>query len=258
MTDNESNKISIITVVFNGENYLEQTIQSVLSQSYPDIEYIVVDGGSSDSSVDIIRKYETGISKWISEPDEGIADAMNKGIALASGDYLLFLHADDYLYENDVIEKFIEDTKQSDADILAYGVLYGNPNVSLKKKLSRGMSFGINFKTGYLHQGTFCSRELFDRIGMFDTDLKIAMDYDFFLRAYRAGVVCRTEERVISVMRDTGISSQSDWQSLTSRFGEEKRVHEKNASTLFQSVMYRIYWCFYLPYRKTRYLLINL
>jgi glycosyltransferase involved in cell wall biosynthesis len=91
-------KISIITVCFNAEKYIEQTIKSVLDQKNGDIEYIVIDGASTDKTLNIIRQYDSKITKWISEPDNGIADAMNKGIKLATGAYLLFLHADDYLF----------------------------------------------------------------------------------------------------------------------------------------------------------------
>ena len=88
-------KITIVTITYNAERYLEQTITSVIEQTYTNREYIVVDGNSSDGTLDIIKKYESEIDNWISEPDNGIADAMNKGIDLATGDYILFLHSDD-------------------------------------------------------------------------------------------------------------------------------------------------------------------
>ena len=90
-------KISIITITFNSEEHLEQTIESVAAQTYPSIEYIIVDGGSTDGTLDIIKRHEEDIDRWISEPDDGIADAFNKGIALATGDFVYFLNSDDYL-----------------------------------------------------------------------------------------------------------------------------------------------------------------
>jgi glycosyltransferase involved in cell wall biosynthesis len=100
-----NNTISVITVVYNGQDYLEETIQTVLKQTYQNKEYIIIDGGSLDDTVEIIKKYEDSIDYWISEPDNGIADAMNKGLKVAQGDYILFLHSDDYFLENNTLEK---------------------------------------------------------------------------------------------------------------------------------------------------------
>ena len=98
-------KISVITVVLNNKSYIEDCINSVLNQSYKNVEYIVIDGGSTDGTVDAIRKYEKSISKWISEPDRGIYDAMNKGIELASGDVIGILNSDDVYFDSDVLQK---------------------------------------------------------------------------------------------------------------------------------------------------------
>ena len=102
-------KISVITVVLNNKSYIEDCINSVLNQSYKNVEYIVIDGGSTDGTVDAIRKYEKSISKWISEPDRGIYDAMNKGIALCSGDYIGMLNADDMFSDNSVLQTIIDE-----------------------------------------------------------------------------------------------------------------------------------------------------
>ena len=112
-------KVSIITVVYNGIEFLEETIKSVISQTYPNIEYIIVDGGSTDGTLDIIKKYEAHITKWISEPDKGIYDAMNKGIDLATGDWQNFLNAGDSFVSNDVLEKIF--TSDLENITLVYG-----------------------------------------------------------------------------------------------------------------------------------------
>ena len=112
-------KVSIITVVYNGIEFLEETIKSVISQTYPNIEYIIVDGGSTDGTLDIIKKYEAHISKWISEPDKGIYDAMNKGIDLATGDWQNFLNAGDSFVDNNVLEKIF--TTNLENITLVYG-----------------------------------------------------------------------------------------------------------------------------------------
>lgn len=111
--------ISVITVVFNGEKYLEQTIQSVINSSYPNLEYIVIDGGSSDSSLDIIKKYEDCIDYWVSEPDKGIYDAMNKGTIAALGDYTLHINADDLLFDAQCLETIINEIQNENKEELS-------------------------------------------------------------------------------------------------------------------------------------------
>jgi len=116
-------KITIITITLNSEQYLENTITSVINQTYRFIEYIIVDGQSTDRTLDIIKKYKQQVNKWISEPDSGIAAAMNKGIAMASGEFILFLHSDDYLLEENSIEKAINFMNSSE-DIFAFNILF--------------------------------------------------------------------------------------------------------------------------------------
>ena len=174
-------KISIITIALNAERYLEQTIASVVNQTYSNREYIIVDGGSTDGTLDIIKKYESEIDNWISEPDKGIADAMNKGIDLATGDYILFLHSDDYLVNSSVLERASEYLGDR-FDIFFFQVLH---DIHGQNQVSRNRPLGwlTNFKMGSCHQGQLCSIKLFQRIGKFDTSFKIDMDYDFILRA---------------------------------------------------------------------------
>lgn len=237
--------ITVITVVYNGAKYIEQTIQSVINQTYNNIEYIVVDGGSTDGTLDIIHKYENMIDYWISEPDNGIADAMNKGLSIATGEYVLFLHADDYLVSDKSLEFAAKQVNKS--DIVLFDILYGT---KLRRLTSRGLGFWINFKTGVYHQAALCRLVVFKQIGGLDTDFKIGMDYDFFLRAYRHGFNTRTIPFVLSVMRDTGISSQTDWASLNQRFNEEKKIHQKNCNSRLMMILYKLYWIYYIPYRK--------
>ena len=241
--------ITIITVVLNGERYLEQTIKSVLSQNYPRIEYVVVDGGSADGTVDIIRRYASQIAWWVSEPDNGIAEAMNKGISHSSGKYLLFLHSDDYLLTADTITRAVE-KMTSDKDLYAFPIYYGSAD-RWRLRYSRGFTRWIRFKTGFYHQGVFINRKLFERIGMYDTSFQIAMDYEFFLRAYCYGASLALRRKPpLVVMRDTGLSSRKDWSSLMSRFKEERRAHLKHAESYPLTWLYGAYWPTYLAYRK--------
>lgn len=247
-----SNKISIITVCFNAVNSIEHTIQSVISQNFKNYEFIIIDGNSTDGTVDIIKQYNSHLSYCISESDNGIADAMNKGIAQANGEYLLFLHADDYLFSKDALLKASK-LLTTGHDIIAFNIQLKTKH-GLYTKSSRLFSILTNFKTNIWHQGALCKRALFNTLGGFDTDFKIAMDYDFFLRAYRTGSTMTRSNQVLSVMRDGGISSRKDWPNLELRFKDEKKIHKKNCNSLFLKYIYNLYWPLYLNYRKMIYL----
>lgn len=237
--------ITVVTVVYNGEMHLEQTIQSVINQTYNNVEYIVIDGGSNDGTVDIIRQYENKIDYWVSETDGGIADAMNKGISLSTGEYIVFIHADDYLECNNILKTVIKKVNKS--DIILLDILYGK---KLTKSSPRGFNFWMNFKTGVYHQASLCRSRIFKSIGGFDTDFKVAMDYDFFLRTYRRDFTIQKLPYVLSVMRDTGISSRRDAKSVMQRLYEERMVHEKNCSGLMMKYIYEVYWLLYTRYKK--------
>lgn len=239
--------VSVITIVYNGKEYLEQTIRSIIGQSYSNFEYIIIDGGSIDGSLEIIEKYQSSINYWQSVPDNGIADAMNKGLKVSKGEYIVFIHADDYLVDNQVIEKVAQQINNE--DMLIGNIIFGSDSKLLKP---RGFNYWMNFKTGVYHQAAFCHRRVFEQIGGFDIRIKIAMDYDFFLRAYRNRFKMKKTDLVIAVVRDTGISSQSDWPGLKQRFLEEKSVHYKNCNSLFLKLIYNLYWLFYCQYRLCR------
>ena len=244
--------ITVVTVCFNAEEYIEQTIKSVLEQKNVAIEYIIIDGGSSDTTLDIIKRYEPSIDRYISESDKGIADAMNKGVALATGDYVLFLHADDYLYSDDALKMAVPYLK-GQKDIYIFDTIFSMKKGNLRRHSG---SFGRRtlFK-GICHQGVLCRRDLLLRLGGFDESFKICMDYNFFMKAYLNSATAKYIGEVLSVMRDTGISSRQDWQSLKQRFLEEKRVHIENDSSWAMRIVYSIYWPIYLGYRKLLYVL---
>lgn len=252
MNKQASPLISIITIVKNQEQYIESCINSVIEQTYQNIEYIIIDGQSTDNTIEIIKKYQKYISFWISEPDSGISDAMNKGIKHSKGKFILFLHADDYLISANCIEKNITQFQQ-EIDILAFSILFETPTHKKLKKSQWNVSFYI--KNKIFHQGVFCQRQLFEKIGYFDIKLKIAMDYDFFLRAYQQPTTIKILNEPLSVMRDTGISSRQDWKSLQARFTEERKIHFKYCKTIFGKLFYHLYWLLYLPYRFGVYLL---
>jgi len=199
--------ISIVTVVFNGVRYLEDTILSVLNQTYDNVEYIIIDGGSTDGTLDIIRKYESAIDYWVSEPDEGIADAFNKGISLCTGDWVGIINADD-MYCKNTLELV---SKQVSARILCGRLrliaedetfeLPARPDV-----LPRMMS--VN------HPTVFIRKEIYKQFGTFDTSFKIAMDFELMIRLHQQNIHFMVLEDVLAVMRMGGISDKSFRKSL--------------------------------------------
>lgn len=243
--------ISIITITLNSERFLEQTITSVVSQTYENVEYIVVDGGSQDGTLEIIKRHESRIDKWLSEPDQGIADAMNKGLQYATGDFVLFLHSDDYLCHENVLSEAIQHMTDQ-ADLYLFEIVLSDGDYERLCR-PRGLNWWINFKTGIFHQSTICSNALFAKIGNFDTNLRIAMDYDFFLRAYRAGARSKKLNFPLSVMRLCGVSSQLDWPSLKKRFREERLVQINNSPSIPLRLMYLIFWLLYPHYRHFKF-----
>lgn len=242
-------KFTIITVCYNAAVHLEKTIQSVLDQDYANLEYIIIDGKSSDATAIILDKYKTDIDHLTSKPDKGIADAMNKGLEQASGNWLLFLHAGDYFLSNRTISmalRYIQ--KNPNYDIYAFSILFGDSNQWAKKK-SRGFQSWVNFKTQFQHQGSICSDRVFQKVGNFDTGYKIAMDYDWFLRAYRAGSRAKTINEAISFMRNDGISSQVDRDTLQLRLSEEKSIHYAHCHSWALKASYALWWRLYPIYK---------
>jgi glycosyltransferase involved in cell wall biosynthesis len=198
--------ISIITVVFNGEKHLEETIQSIINQTYDNVEYIIIDGGSSDGTLDIIKKYEDKISYWVSEPDRGISDAFNKGVSASKGDYLYFLGADDYFLSTDAIER-VMDGIDVDKDTLICGDILrvdmdGRPFT--KTNIASFKKRDLLFRMALPHQGLFMHRRFFDRYGLFDVNNKFSMDYELLLRAYRDFPDVIIKDIEVAAWRDGG------------------------------------------------------
>jgi glycosyltransferase involved in cell wall biosynthesis len=185
-------KVSIITVVYNAETTIEKTIRSVIKQSYTNIEFIIIDGNSTDKTYQIIYKYWDYINFYLSEPDLGIYDAMNKGIKYATGDIVAFLNSGDW-YDELSIEHVINYFNNSDNDILMGSAnVIQNDNVILTKRSD--IRF-INFAIPCCHQAVFSKKTVFDCIGGFDLKYKICADYDWLLRAYNnhAKILCIPE-----------------------------------------------------------------
>jgi glycosyltransferase len=242
--------ISIITVVYNNASSIEQCIQSVLSQTYPGIEYIVVDGGSADGTCNIIERYRERITSYVSEPDGGMYDALNKGIAMANGDVVGILHSDDLFHTPDVVADVALVFSQTGCDAV-YGDLWyvakDDPGRVIRNWKSTPFDVR-NFYHGWMppHPTLFMKKKVYSEFGGFDTTYKIAADYDLMLRTLGSGKLkCEYLPQVITRMRMGGASNKSlrniwrksmdDWRALRrNKKGGIYTLVMKNVSKLGQ------------------------
>ena len=180
-------KISIITITYNSENTLEETIKTIEKQMYPNLEYIIVDGGSTDNTLDIIRKYDGKlISKWISEKDKGIADAFNKGIALATGEIIGIINSDDGLCDGALDE--LAKVYDPNVDVYRGQVVLWNKDTDKKTLEIPSMHIPLaGIKVNVSHQGTFVRKDAYEKYGAFNIEYKYSMDLDLLMRFERLG-----------------------------------------------------------------------
>ena len=199
--------VSVITVVYNGAATLETTLLSVIGQSYDRIEYILVDGGSKDGTLDLIDRHKSHIATWVSEPDSGVYDAMNKGIRMAKGEWLFFLGSDDRFQDDDVLTSIFADPSNLEYDLLygdvtspSYKGLYDGP-FTFEKVLSRNIS----------HQAIFYRRRIFDRVGDYNLRYKMHADWDLNIRCFKNSyITTKWVGRHIADFGPEGISSGHD------------------------------------------------
>ena len=206
-------KISVITVCFNSEKTIRDTIESVLAQDYPSIEYIIVDGGSNDDTLEVIREYPTCVDTVISESDKGIYDAMNKGIQLATGDVIGILNSDDFFENSCVISDVINQFKSNPESSLVFGdVVLVQP--SNKQKVVRFYKAGKfrawKLRFGWMppHPASFFKRSAYEQVGNYSLDYKIASDYELFVRMLMVHKLPYSRiNKVLVRMRAGGIST---------------------------------------------------
>ena len=172
-------KLSIITINYNNSKGLAKTIETVLEQTFEDYEYIIIDGGSTDGSVDIIKAHADKITYWVSEKDAGVYNAMNKGIVKATGEYCYFLNSGDYLWKRDVLEKVFKESNSED-------IVYGNMINGKILQVNHGphpLTFYDLFIHTIYHQSAFIKKALFDKIGLYSEHFKVISDWEFFVKA---------------------------------------------------------------------------
>ncbi|TKG95374.1 glycosyltransferase [Puteibacter caeruleilacunae] len=215
-------KVSIITICYNNERDIEDTLLSVINQNYTDIEYIVVDGGSTDDTLSLIEKHSSHITKLISEEDNGLYDAINKGLRCATGNIVGLIHAGDRLYSNDTIKKIVEHFNRYNIDIS-----YGNSKIVNEKGQSIRVNKSPEFtrslvRRGWMpsHQSIYVKTELISKFGYYNLDLHPSSDYEWFLRYFyfNKARIKRLNEYIIYFSLG-GISTQS----YTSRLKSESK-----------------------------------
>lgn len=198
--------VSIITPVYNAERTLEHTVTSVLSQSYPNIEYIILDGGSTDGTLEIIKRHDKSIHRWVSRPDGGMYFAMNEGIARSTGELVGIINGDDW-YEPDALRTVVREYVSSDRQTVLYGVT--------RYYDERGLDMILSYDHSKLpsrminHPTCFIPKTIYDRFGTFDTRYRVAADYDLLLRLFRHGVAFKHVEQILANFRHGGYSSQN-------------------------------------------------
>jgi glycosyltransferase involved in cell wall biosynthesis len=205
-------KISLITVSYNSESTIKDTIDSILAQDHPDIEYIIVDGKSKDTTVEIIKSYGGRIAKWISEPDKGIYDGMNKGLAMATGDVVGMLNSDDFYFDNTIISQVAMAFADEQVDAVFGNLVFVDPK-NLKKSIRSYSSKRWHpgkFARGFMpaHPTFFVRRKYYEKFGLFKTDYKIASDYEMLIRLlYVNKLNYKYLPITMVVMRKGGVSS---------------------------------------------------
>lgn len=206
-------KVSVITVCYNSDKFISSAIDSVLTQSYLDIEYIVIDGASKDKTVSIIQSYGERINHFVSESDKGIYDAMNKGLFIASGDVIGILNSDDFYPHkeviNDVVEAFIN---EPDVDMVLGNIDFVLPN-DIDKRIRYYSSYGFKpwkMRYGFMpaHPAAFISRSTYEKVGEYKLGYKIGADFEWFVRAFLVHKLSYTKlDKTLVRMREGGVST---------------------------------------------------
>lgn len=252
-----SMRISIITINFNHKEGLKRTIESVVSQSIHDFEWIIIDGGSTDGSKALLEQYDNYITFWVSERDYGIYNAMNKGIRKSSGDYLLFLNSGDYLYNCQTIEKVLLTNCKSDLIIGKLAKEINNKMIIEPGYENSQLTAADIFLKPVPHQATFINRKLFEKFGFYDESFKIVSDWKFFLYTIVFGNVSVELLNIpISVFECNGISETNARINIIERDKVLKELFPKSVLNDYNyalslkeiskyKVIYKLYSCLY-------------
>ncbi len=229
---------SLITVVLNNEKFLEKTIQSVLNQKIKNFEYIIIDGGSSDNSVKIIKKYEKKISYWVSEKDMGLYDAFNKGMKLAKGNFIGIVNSDDVYTSNAllIISKYIKKNLSIDFIFGSVKKHWGILSGYRPHKIRYSWGFYSSHSTGF-----FIKRDSAKKVGLYNTIYKYHADYDYFYRMIvqnQMNGIATKKNEIVGIFRRGGFSSTIHFRKM---FFEELKIRYNNNQNIFEIVIIAIY-----------------
>lgn len=223
-------KISIITITYNSAKTLPRALESVQSQTYKDIEHVIVDGASTDGTRDIIKQYAAKHKnvQWISEKDNGIYNALNKGIRMATGDVIGFLHSDDVFYSADSIGQIAQAFAQNEVDIVYGDLQYCKADKVVRRWKSNDYN-PCGLKYGWMppHPTVYVRREVYEQVGEYDEWFRISADYDMILRMFKAGF-CSKYIPTTLVTMETGGASNKDTRARLSKTQEDYIVLKKN------------------------------
>ena len=243
---------TILTASLNKGVTLRKTLESIKNQSFQNFEHIVVDGNSYDETLDTLKQFENTYNlSWFSKPDCGISDALNKGLQLAQGRYILVLHADDQLLAPEILKNIYPILKSERFDIYSFPVIKDYPDKGNILYKPVRILWWYHFKTIFPHQGTFIHHRVFDRVGGFREEFSIALDYDFFYRGLQTGAKVKFEKQPVALMGGAGISSNPSL--LVQRLREEFQVQKLNERYPFCQIAQFIFNAIYFPY-KARFL----
>ncbi|GEL12394.1 Glycosyltransferase, GT2 family [Flavobacterium glycines] len=218
--DIKNKKLTIITINLNNLQGLKRTIEGVFSQTWQEFEYIVIDGGSKDGSAEFLKNQSENIDYWISEPDKGVYNAMNKGIQKAKGEYLLFLNSGDHFYSSDVLKENYNYFK--DYDLVSFDLEMVDDNGKRIMSSPYNLKFSDLYKGTLPHPATFIKKELFKKIGLYDEKLKIVSDWKFFIIAlFKHNCSYLKIKKTLAVFYLDGISSTMDFTSEREQVLEE-------------------------------------
>ncbi len=226
--------LSIITVNYNNVSGLQKTIESVVAQQCDWIEFIIIDGGSTDGSSVLIQKYKNYLAYSVSETDHGIYHAMNKGIAQSNGSYVLFLNSGDYFYSENVltkIEKFI-----STEDLLLFDIHLKGQGKDFIKKHPDKIRFSYLFEETFAHQAVIIKRTLFEKVGLYDESYKIVSDWKFFIHALAQGCSTKTIHEVLTSYNLDGISATAE--GTFTRRAEREAILKTEFSQFYEDYNY--------------------
>lgn len=235
--------ISIIVAVFDGKATLQQCIDSVAQQTYPNKELIIIDGGSKDGTVDLLRANQGKITYWISEPDRGIYNAWNKGLAEATGEWIYFLGADDYFWDARVLERMVEQLEKFPSNIrVAYGqiMLLNADGVSLYPAGEPWEKIKVRFGKIMCipHQSVMHRRSLFEQRGQFDESFRITGDYELLLRELKTADAAFVPGLIVTGMRQGGISSKPE--NALALLREARRAQRMHGQSLPSLIWLRV------------------